>query len=82
MRSSIIVEALIITQSTNDLHWAQNTMEASLLLHAFPGKYFPITDQSESDVLKNLWLFIDKAFDDTAINTRRYVVFFSVDYRI
>ncbi|KAI8149326.1 hypothetical protein BJV82DRAFT_662627 [Fennellomyces sp. T-0311] len=53
-----------------DMHWAQHTMETALLLYPFPGKYFPLSDQTESDILKHLWIFVDKAFDDTPITIR------------
>ncbi|KAI9319762.1 hypothetical protein BX666DRAFT_2131756 [Dichotomocladium elegans] len=46
------------------MNWAQHSMETSLRLFGFPGKHIPINYHTETDVLKRLWIVIDKAFDD------------------
>ena len=52
-----------------ELDWIQSTIETALQL--IPAKYFPLTDQTESDILKPLWIFIDKAFDNLEVDVRR-----------
>ena len=49
--------------------WIQSTMDTALRL--YPAKYFSLTDQTESDILKQIWILIDKAFDNLPIDVRR-----------
>ena len=52
-----------------DMDWAQSTIETALKL--YPANYFPLTDQTESDILKRIWIFIEKAFDNLPVVVRR-----------
>ncbi|KAI7856326.1 hypothetical protein BDC45DRAFT_503668 [Circinella umbellata] len=51
-----------------DMDWAQSTIETALKL--YPTNYFPLTDQTESDILKRIWIFIEKAFDNLPVVVR------------
>ncbi|KAI9311615.1 hypothetical protein BX666DRAFT_1867420, partial [Dichotomocladium elegans] len=53
-----------------DMDWAQHSMETALRLFGFPGKNIPLNDHTESDVLKRMWIFIDKAFDNVDVDVR------------
>ena len=52
-----------------DMEWTQSTIETALRL--YPANYFPLTDQTEFDILKRIWIFIDKVFDNLPVVVRR-----------
>ncbi|KAG1301753.1 hypothetical protein G6F64_011523 [Rhizopus arrhizus] len=52
------------------LAWAQTTVLNTIKL--FMSNYFPLSDQSEADILRRIWLLIDTVFDYSAIKSRRY----------
>ncbi|KAG0934848.1 hypothetical protein G6F57_013189 [Rhizopus arrhizus] len=61
------------TQLTEDLDcsacsWIKRTLLEYLNL--FKCNYLPLTDQSEGDVLRRVWIFLDTVFDDSKINCR------------
>ncbi|KAI7855599.1 hypothetical protein BDC45DRAFT_534393 [Circinella umbellata] len=41
-------------------------------LRLYPAKYFPLTDQTESDILKRTWIFIDKVFDNLPFDPKKH----------
>lgn len=51
-----------------DLDWAQQLMQSALRL--FKSHYIPLTDQSEADIIRRIWYFVDTAFDDVSIDVR------------
>ncbi|CEP08874.1 hypothetical protein, partial, partial [Parasitella parasitica] len=51
-----------------DLDWAQQSMQSALRL--FKSHYIPLTDQSEADIIRRIWYFIDTAFDNVSIDVR------------
>ncbi|KAI8137318.1 hypothetical protein BJV82DRAFT_635858 [Fennellomyces sp. T-0311] len=51
-----------------EMEWAQSTIETALRL--YPAEFIPLTNQTEWDVLKKIWVFIDKAFDDVPVDVR------------
>ncbi|GAN06832.1 hypothetical protein MAM1_0137c06322 [Mucor ambiguus] len=50
------------------LAWAQTTVLNTIKL--FMSNYFPLSDQSEADILRRIWLLIDTVFDYSAIKSR------------
>lgn len=61
------------------LAWAQTTVMDTIKL--FMSSYFPLSDQSESDILRRIWSLIDSVFDHSEIKSRRYF-YFSVSLTI
>ncbi|KAI9470421.1 hypothetical protein BDB00DRAFT_777015, partial [Zychaea mexicana] len=55
-------------EAESEMDWAQSSIETALRL--YPAQFFPLTDQTESDILKRVWIFIDKAFDNIPIDIR------------
>ena len=51
-----------------ELEWAQYSIQSALRL--FQGNFFPITDQTEADIIRRVWLFVDTAFDNTKVAVR------------
>ncbi|ORX51979.1 hypothetical protein DM01DRAFT_1375189 [Hesseltinella vesiculosa] len=51
-----------------DLEWAQYSIISALRL--FQGNYFPLTDQTEADMIRRVWSFIDSAFDNVNLDVR------------
>ncbi|KAG1544443.1 hypothetical protein G6F49_011081 [Rhizopus delemar] len=51
-----------------DLEWAQSSIISALRL--FQGNYFPLTDQTEADMIRRIWSFIDTAFDNVNLDIR------------
>lgn len=51
--------------------WIRNTLLEYLKL--FKCNYLPLTDQSEGDVLRRVWIFLDTVFDDSKISCRGLV---------
>ncbi|KAI8139963.1 hypothetical protein BJV82DRAFT_650993 [Fennellomyces sp. T-0311] len=51
-----------------ELDWAQYSMQSALRL--FQGNFFPLTDQTEADIIRRIWLFVDTAFDNSEISVR------------
>ncbi|KAI8394113.1 uncharacterized protein BYT42DRAFT_591550 [Radiomyces spectabilis] len=51
-----------------DLEWAQFSIISALRL--FQGNYFPLTDQTEADMMRRIWSFIDTAFDNVKVDIR------------
>ncbi|KAI9262111.1 hypothetical protein BY458DRAFT_515462, partial [Sporodiniella umbellata] len=51
-----------------DLEWAQFSIISALRL--FQGNYFPLTDQTEADMIRRVWSFIDTAFDNVDLDIR------------
>ncbi|CEI95224.1 hypothetical protein RMCBS344292_09416 [Rhizopus microsporus] len=39
-------------------------------LRLFKSYYIPLTDQSEADIIRRIWYFVDTAFDDVSIDVR------------
>ncbi|KAI7900632.1 uncharacterized protein BX663DRAFT_151916 [Cokeromyces recurvatus] len=50
------------------LAWAQTIVLNTIKL--FMSNYFPLSDQSEADILRRIWLLIDTVFDYSAIKSR------------
>ncbi|KAG1171479.1 hypothetical protein G6F71_006929 [Rhizopus microsporus] len=48
--------------------WISNTLLEYLKL--FKYNHLPLTDQSEGDVLRRVWIFLDTVFDDSKISCR------------
>jgi hypothetical protein len=64
------------TQLTEDLDcsacsWIKRTLLEYLNL--FKCNYLPLTDQSEGDVLRRVWFFLDTVFDNSKISCRGLV---------
>ncbi|KAI8139962.1 hypothetical protein BJV82DRAFT_672060 [Fennellomyces sp. T-0311] len=55
-------------ESKCDLDWAQYSIQSALRL--FQGNFFPITDQTEAEIIRRAWLFVDTAFDNSEISVR------------
>ncbi|KAI7873272.1 hypothetical protein K492DRAFT_139073, partial [Lichtheimia hyalospora FSU 10163] len=51
-----------------DLHWIQKTMVEALDLFFY--KLLPLTDQSDSDLLRRVWHFLEKCFDPVGVQVR------------
>jgi hypothetical protein len=51
--------------------WIRNTLLEYLKL--FKYNHLPLTDQSEGDVLRRVWIFLDTVFDDSKISCRGLV---------
>ncbi|KAG1049129.1 hypothetical protein G6F43_008526 [Rhizopus delemar] len=51
-----------------DLDWAQQSMQSTLRL--FKSHYILLTDQSEADIIRRIWYFVDTAFDNVNIDVR------------
>lgn len=51
------------------LAWAQTTVLNTIKL--FMCNYFPLSDQSEADILHRTWSLVDSVFVYSAINSRR-----------
>ncbi|CAO3677533.1 hypothetical protein G6F70_000199 [Rhizopus microsporus] len=49
-----------------NLEWAQPSIISALRL--FRGNYFPLTDQTEADMIRRIWSFIGKAFDNVNLD--------------
>lgn len=64
-----------------DLHWIQKSIVEALDLYFY--KLLPLTDQSEADLLRRVWHFLEKCFDPVGVQVRWYVSFSSnVDYSL
>lgn len=50
------------------LAWAQTTVLNTIKL--FMSNYFPLSGQSEADILRRVWLLIDAVFDYSAIKSK------------
>ncbi|KAG0162563.1 hypothetical protein DFQ28_001081 [Apophysomyces sp. BC1034] len=51
-----------------DLDWVQDTIYTALRL--FKAKYIPLSDQTEADIIRRVWYFVDTAYDDLPIDVR------------
>ncbi|KAG0162195.1 hypothetical protein DFQ30_002753 [Apophysomyces sp. BC1015] len=51
-----------------DLDWVQFSIRLALRL--FQGNYFPLTDQTEVDLIRRIWSFINTAFDTVKMDIR------------
>lgn len=52
------------------LEWAQFTVLETIKLYM--SGYFPLSDHSESDILRRIWMPLEKVFDCSVITARRY----------
>ncbi|KAG2222345.1 hypothetical protein INT45_009818 [Circinella minor] len=50
------------------LDWAQYSLQTVIRL--FHSNFFPITDQTEGDMIRRIWNFIDYAFDNMKVDIR------------
>jgi hypothetical protein len=75
--TSLDLDALYSELNTIRLHpvndsakeWAQSTILSTIKL--FMCNYIPLTDQSESDVIRRIWILLDTVFDHSTIISRR-----------
>jgi hypothetical protein len=54
--------------------WVQDSFYNCIKL--FLSNYFPLSDQTEGDLLRRVWQCLDTVFDDSEINSRWYLVYF------
>jgi hypothetical protein len=75
--TSLDLNALYLKISETRLHpitdsakeWAQSTILNTIKL--FMCNYIPLTDQSEGDVIRRIWILLDTVFDHSTIISRR-----------
>lgn len=60
--------------SVNDAgrYWMKKSLVEGIDIFS-SGKYFPITNQSEADIMGRIWSMIPQAFDQGDIVARRYI---------
>ncbi|KAG0171345.1 hypothetical protein DFQ29_008888 [Apophysomyces sp. BC1021] len=51
-----------------ELDWAQYSIQTAI--RPFRANYFPLTNQTEADIIRCVWSFIDTAFDNVKLDTR------------
>ncbi|KAI7848516.1 hypothetical protein BDC45DRAFT_523056 [Circinella umbellata] len=51
-----------------DLDWAQSSIQNAIRL--FHANFFPLTDQTEADIIQRVWSFVDTIFDNTNVDVR------------
>ena len=51
--------------------WAQYSFQT--VIHLFHSNFFPITNQTEEDIIRRIWSLIDYAFDNMKMDVRRSV---------
>lgn len=56
--------------SDPDCEWIRSSLIQ--FIHLFKCNYLPLSTQSEGDMLRRIWFFIDTAFDDSKIDCRGY----------
>ncbi|KAG0743871.1 hypothetical protein G6F33_010833 [Rhizopus arrhizus] len=74
--TSLDLDTLYCKLSTVRLHpvndsakeWAQSTILSTIKL--FMCNYIPLTDQSESDIIRRIWILLDTVFDHSTIISR------------
>lgn len=52
-----------------ELEWINSALSEDVKLFMF--NYFSLSDNSETDLLRRLWFFIDTLYDSSRINCRR-----------
>ncbi|KAI9268137.1 hypothetical protein BDA99DRAFT_558312 [Phascolomyces articulosus] len=55
---------------TKNLTWIGAQFSIQWAIRLFHAKYFPLTDQTESDIIRCVWGFIDTVFDNVDIVVR------------
>lgn len=64
----------ILTQELSDpgCEWIRSSLLQ--FVHLFKCNYLPLSSQTESDILRRVWFFVDTAFDYSKIDCRGYCI--------
>lgn len=63
-----ILDKRVEPETNPELYWLVSSLEA--VAYMFISKYIPITDQTERDLIRRVWCFIDTAFDFSELKFR------------